>query len=63
MMFSTKDSFYHQDIQESELSEEVRFLRSTIVIIVYHILQMLTSLVRHVIHLFYVICRNLSHAN
>ncbi len=42
-MFSTKYWLYYQDIQESKLSEEVRFLRSTIIIIVYHILQMLAS--------------------
>ncbi len=40
----TKDWLYHQDIQESELSEEIRFLKSIIIIIVYHILQTLTLL-------------------
>ncbi len=44
MMSLTKDWLYHQDIQESKLSEEMKFLRSTIVVIVYHVLQMLTSL-------------------
>ena len=62
-MSLTKDWFYHQDIQESEFSEEVRFLRSTVIIIVYHALQMLTSLIKCVTHLFHVICKNLSHAN
>ena len=44
MMSLTRDWLYHQDIQESKLSEEIKFLRLTIVIIVYHASQMLTSL-------------------
>ncbi len=44
MIFSTKDWLYHQNIQESELSEEMKFLRLTVIIIVYHVLQTLTSL-------------------
>ncbi len=44
MISSTRDWFYHQDIQESELSEEMRFLRSIIIVIVYHVLQMFASL-------------------
>ncbi len=63
MMFSTRNWFYHQDIQESKLSEKMRFLRSTIIIIVYHVLQTLTSLVKRATHLFCIICRDLSHAD
>ncbi len=62
-MFLTRNWFYHQDIQESELSKEMKFLRSIIIIIVYHILQMLTLLVKYVIHLFHIICKDFSHAN
>ena len=62
-MSSTKDWFYHQNIWESKFSEEMRFLRSTIIIIVYHILQMLTLLVKHVTHLFHIICKDFSYAD
>ena len=41
----------------------MRFLKSTVIVIVYHILQTLTSLVKHATHLFHVICKDLSHAD
>ncbi len=41
----------------------MRFLRSTIIVIVYHVLQMLASLVKCATHLFYVICKDFSHAD
>ncbi len=62
-MFLTKSWFYHQDIWKSKLSEEMRFSRSTIVVIVYYASQILTSLVKHATHLFYVICKDFSHAD
>ncbi len=63
MISSTRNWFYHQDIQESEFNKEMRFLRSTIIIIVYHVSQMLASLVKHATHLFYIICKDLSYAD
>ena len=62
-MSSTKDWLYHQDIQESKLNEKIRFLKLIIVIIVYHVLQMLTSLVKCATHLFHVICKDFFHAD
>ena len=43
-MFSTRDCFYHQNIQESKFNEEIRFLRLTIIIIVYYASQTLALL-------------------
>ncbi len=43
-MSLTRDWLYHQDIQESKLSEEMRFLKLIIIIIVYYILQTLALL-------------------
>ena len=63
MISLTRSWFYHQDIQELKLSEEKKFLRSTVIIIIYHVLQTLTSLVKCAIHLFHVICKDLSHAD
>ncbi len=62
-MFLIKDWFYYQDIQKSELSKEMKFLKLIVVIIVYHILQMLASLVKHVTSSFCIICKDFSHAN